>query len=424
MTTSKFREHLDNSLIVLLEMTRQYCYNDLFENCKFVLQPSGTDFHNGLTDFEKENLVNLNRFGDKVLSAEQVVDVLCHDNKVPLWIDITVHESTKKLTIVHLFCSRRLRDDNELFYHAVKYPPFHVLVPIPPDWLRKEINGKFDINWKNDLRHDGNRGKSGTGLNDFLQVINEIKNSMQRLPRLLLSCFLLTLSCTKSKVNQSGGVPRTPEENQIFEMAYNINYVYPPGFYKDDSGYYENTVSIKPPSQREIAWIELSTNDRKQALAWSDSSNEYSSTHGAIISERETEKYFEFTRQSSTNSKDVGHSRIHKANYFIPMLDKFKKGDTIGKYNGQMDANRTKEFVEYIWSCGSAGVFSSKIIQSQMNERNDYFEHYIKSFNIIFGDYGLTDSILVYDNYFRLNKASRILTIASKKVDAFAGVAH
>ena len=151
MNISLFKEHLDNSLKLLVDITRQHCYNNISDNFKFLIQPSRSDFHNGLNDYEKNNLVRLNKFLDKHLSIEQVIDLLYHDNKVPLWINTTVYESKNDLTVIHLFCSRRLRSDKELFHKAVKFPPFNVLVPIPPDPLRKDIDGKFDINWKKKL---------------------------------------------------------------------------------------------------------------------------------------------------------------------------------------------------------------------------------------------------------------------------------
>ena len=151
MDSLKFRLHFNNSLKLLVDLTRQYCYNDISETFKFVIQPSGTDFHDGLNDFEKKNLTTINRLVDKFLTVDEVVDLLCHDNKVSLWINATVYESKPDLTIIQLLCSRRLRHDNELFYKAVKYPPFNVLVPIPPDSLRQDIKGKFDINWQKQL---------------------------------------------------------------------------------------------------------------------------------------------------------------------------------------------------------------------------------------------------------------------------------
>jgi len=238
---------------------------------------------------------------------------------------------------------------------------------------------------------------------------------------ILIAFLLLITSCSKQKVNQPISSNRTAEENQIIQLAYNINYLYPNGFYKNDSGYYENTVSVTLLSLRKDIWIELSTNDKNQALAWSDSSDEYSSVHRAIISESETEKYFEFKRQSTTNINDVILSRIHKTSYFLPLLDKFKMPDTVGIYNGQLDTSKVKEFVEYLWSCGSLGIYNSKVIESQITEYNDYFQQYIKSFKVVYGDTGIKDSIFVYDNYFKLDKSSRILTVASKQVDAFEG---
>ena len=239
--------------------------------------------------------------------------------------------------------------------------------------------------------------------------------------RILTAIFLFITGCSKPKVNQPGVNNRTADENQILALAYNPGYLYPDGFYKVYSGYYENTVSIKSLLERKDIWIELSTDDINQALAWSDSSDKYSSVHRPIISESETEKYFEFRRQSTTNASDVIFSRIHKTSYFLPLLDRLKKSDTIGVYNGQLDTTRAKEFVEYLWSCGSFRIDDSKVIKSQINEYDNYFEQYIKSFNIVGGDIGLKDSIYIYDNYFKLDKSSRVLTVASKQVDAFEG---
>lgn len=172
MNISLFKEHLDNSLKLLVDITRQHCYNNISENFKFLIQPSGSDFHDGLNDYEKNNLVHLNKFLDKHLSIDQAIDLLYHDNKVPLWINTTVYESKNDLTVIHLFCSRRLRNDEELFYKAVKYPPFNVLVPIPPDPLRKDIDGKFDINWKKKL---DDRQKPKSILTRIRQILSSDK---------------------------------------------------------------------------------------------------------------------------------------------------------------------------------------------------------------------------------------------------------
>lgn len=148
MDTPKFIQHFDNSLKLLLDITRRHCYNDISETSKFVVKPSGTDFQDGHNESDKKYLTNLNRNIDKLLTFDQTIDLLYYDNKVSSWINMEVYEAKKNLTIVHLLCSRRLRHDTELNYKADKFPPFHVLVPLPPDFLRKDIDGKFDINWQ------------------------------------------------------------------------------------------------------------------------------------------------------------------------------------------------------------------------------------------------------------------------------------
>ncbi len=54
---------------------------------------------------------------------------------------------------------------------------------------------------------------------------------------------------------------------------------------------------------------------------------------------------------------------------FCPYLTNLKCRIRIGIYNGQkLDISKTKEFVEYLWSCGSLGIFSSGVIESRINE--------------------------------------------------------
>jgi hypothetical protein len=151
LNTTIFKLHLDNSIKLLLDITSQNCHNNLATIYKFTIQPSGKDFHAGLNDFEKKNLAVLNRYSEKFLTIDQTVDLLCHDGKVPLWINMTVYESKPTLTVISLLCSRRLRDDADLYYNAVQFPPFNILVPVPPDSQRKDISGKFDVNWQKQL---------------------------------------------------------------------------------------------------------------------------------------------------------------------------------------------------------------------------------------------------------------------------------
>lgn len=152
-----FRQHLDKATTAVADFTRQLCYNYIVDNYQYRITPNSRTHgkgHEYLTEKEIGVLNAWNEYEHKTLTAEQIVNLFHHDNQVPAWIDITVYEAGKRLTIIDLYCSRRLRDDNEL-YHQGPLMPFHLLVAIPPDHLRIEKNGKFDVNWKAKKLLDG-----------------------------------------------------------------------------------------------------------------------------------------------------------------------------------------------------------------------------------------------------------------------------
>jgi hypothetical protein len=231
---------------------------------------------------------------------------------------------------------------------------------------------------------------------------------------------LLTVSCDDDKII------RTPEEEHILELAYSDEYSYPDGFYHEliDTGsiYYINTVSIKPHAEREHVWIELNTNDKNEARLWSDKTNEYSSVNREIIFESETSKFFEFKRRNVNNARDISYSRVHKTSYFQPSINKFSVSDTlIGIYNGEMSLTSVKELVEYLWSCGTMDTNYSKVLETELNEYGGYYEYYIQSILIVYGDFGIHDEIRVYDNFVTLDKSNRELIIKTDKVQSIQG---
>ena len=211
----------------------------------------------------------------------------------------------------------------------------------------------------------------------------------------------------------------------IIDLAYSTSYYYPTGFYHEsiDSGsvYYENTVSITPIDKREDIWIDLNTTDINQAKKWSDLSNQYSSVIRQIIKELSTDKYFEFVRVSTANSKDILLSRVHNSNYFIPLLDKFKMIDTVGQFKKtNFQKTDVKELIEYLWSSGVIG-YSDKVSESNIIENIDNYEQLIKSISIIYGDFGLNDYIYLYDNRFIINKQNGLITMTKVQKDLIKG---
>jgi len=235
---------------------------------------------------------------------------------------------------------------------------------------------------------------------------------------LFLIGSILFISCEKNDPTEL--VP----PNELLRFAYDKNYKYPDGFYyeKDLSGtvYYENTISIKSIPEGEYVWIELNTTDKEEAKNWSDLSNEYSSANREIIQENQTEKYFEFIRVNIADKNDTLLSRVHHSDYFIALYDKYSKIDTVGIYNGEVNLNKIKELVEYLWSCGALNIYD-KVMQSQIFNKENGFEHYIQSLDIIYGDIGLYDIIYVYDNKFIFDKKNGTLTIKRELVKKVTG---
>jgi hypothetical protein len=246
---------------------------------------------------------------------------------------------------------------------------------------------------------------------------------MRTVQNFFLSIILFSIiiaGCDKDKVI------RTPEEEQILELAYAKDYFYPVDFYHEinnaGSPYYENTVVIKPVNERQNIWIELNTNDKNEARQWSDESNQYSSVNREVIDETETNKFFEFKRKNTQYSSDIILSRVHKSSYFQPLLNRFSLSDTlIGKYNRELNLTSVKELVEYLWSCGTMNVSYSKVLNRELKEYEKYFEYYIQSILIVYGDFGLHDEIIVSDNYAKLNKSDRDLIVKTNKVKTIQG---
>lgn len=168
MDKIKFRHHLDQATKFLFEFTKTLCYNDLQDDCRYLITPNSRIVDEHLNEEEVLILKKWNRYQGKLLTANQIIDLLHHNNKVPMWIDMTIYEARPDVTVIDLFCSRRLRDETELMHPGV--PPFHVQVAIPPENLKAEINGRFDVNWKK--KYDDKQKPNG--------ILNRLKKLIKK----------------------------------------------------------------------------------------------------------------------------------------------------------------------------------------------------------------------------------------------------
>ena len=233
-------------------------------------------------------------------------------------------------------------------------------------------------------------------------------------------------------------------DNDFLKLAYDINYIYPDGFYQDESFfnqygsvYYLHTANIPwRVDDNNLIWIELHTLDKEEARNWSnitiENSNLETFKNMVFKNERENEKYFEFEFIRNSSNSTITYSwlsRVHRSDYFIPLFDKmnlnstfydFKNDYTIGIYNGDLKILKVKEFIEYMWCMSLLRL--GKVVESTISDKIGKFEHNIQSLEIAHGDWGLHDIISVWDNKFVLDKKTKVLTfVERKKIETIIG---
>ncbi|QHV95659.1 hypothetical protein [Spirosoma endbachense] len=147
MDASLFEQRLEQALNKLLSLTASFCTNDLSQQILFWVEPSGWEAHEGLNEVEAERVGLLCEGVGKSLTKNELLQLLWHEGKVPLWINMSVRKATPTFTFCHLLCSRRLRAEAELYHQSDPYLPFHIVVPLPATYGGSSEE-RFDINWQ------------------------------------------------------------------------------------------------------------------------------------------------------------------------------------------------------------------------------------------------------------------------------------
>jgi hypothetical protein len=88
-------------------------------------------------------------------------------------------------------------------------------------------------------------------------------------------------------------------------------------------------------SQDHGPWFELCTDAHDEALAWSETSTISRRSYPMLISERETEQFFEFTRRNDDEfPTTTGLSRVHKCSDLDrSMFDLRHPGEVVGIFH-------------------------------------------------------------------------------------------
>jgi len=219
---------------------------------------------------------------------------------------------------------------------------------------------------------------------------------------LLLSFFLQ--GCEKTDLEGLS-------DNKLLELAYDRTYFYPDGFYQEldtlFTPYYLNTNNIYPWNEHTSTWIELSTDDKNDVIKWFNLA--YNNSSDVEVNEKE--KYFEIKSVEFTYFAN----RVHKKSYYHSIFDRWQPWNHInetkyGYYNAEIEKNRIKECIEYLWVQNTFANFGQKVLNSTIKEKSDYLEVHIVSLSMTYGDWDMRDVLKVYDNYIRFNKKSRLIS--------------
>ena len=138
MTKSEFQKYLVKSSLYAFEFAKKYVNDELFTDFKYnlILNMSKDDYCDDKFDLypEDNGVIKLS------LSKNEVIEVLCRKEKVPVWIDINVLKTSQKATIFNLLCSGRYTNiEEELYYYKRGTGPFGIKSPIlPNDYIEGE----------------------------------------------------------------------------------------------------------------------------------------------------------------------------------------------------------------------------------------------------------------------------------------------
>jgi hypothetical protein len=184
-------------------------------------------------------------------------------------------------------------------------------------------------------------------------------------------------------------------DDKLRSFAYSASRGHPEFFQEDPnlgSRYYENTISVRMEADK---WIELSTDIRDSALAWSERAAMASAYYRDLVSERETDKYFEFRRVYSESPTNVFLSRVHKASYLVrSMYDRLHPSPVIGAYGPRpVDVSNARELIEYMWANGKI-VDAGRPLSRNIEESDTSVAEEIYFCYTIGGDWGICDTIV------------------------------
>ncbi|MDH4472869.1 MAG: hypothetical protein QE487_09690 [Fluviicola sp.] len=146
MTKTEFHSLLTDSSKLSFEFAKNYVHDNLPNDFKYTVKLNVSHDDPNLKQFDIYPSDN-----DKtveLITATEVVDLLCRKNKVPVWLDISVESFNKNHTVFQLLCAGRYSDDaNEFYYQKSGTGPFGIKSPVLPASYKDEQT-KFSLKKK------------------------------------------------------------------------------------------------------------------------------------------------------------------------------------------------------------------------------------------------------------------------------------
>lgn len=228
--------------------------------------------------------------------------------------------------------------------------------------------------------------------------------------------FIFVYAAGVTEISAKASTPRL-SDSELEKLAYSESAKYPPGFYREnpDSLIFYEHVSHKP----------LFTNDKDEALKWSEASGKSSSEPTVLAESRETNKYFEFKRVDPKTGQSI-LSRVHKSSYYegcYPYNCPQDNGtEMIGYLKFRpMTQESVKEFVEYLWHIKYLDYSGPRALSSSIRETPEGYTQTVKVLSFGKGDWGLPDSIGLGKEIFYIDKRSGEVRRRFKTIKSIRG---
>jgi hypothetical protein len=147
MTPNTLQKEIEEVVPKLLDLARELTWNDISDNCKFIL----TEIKNGQENFHVQRQLLKEENDKKIpLAFQEIIPTLekLYDNLYD--INLYIYEATKNATIIDIRYYLKSSLDKDYIQKVINnHPMLHCKVSIPP-WL-SDKKEKFDINWEHNM---------------------------------------------------------------------------------------------------------------------------------------------------------------------------------------------------------------------------------------------------------------------------------